>query len=148
MGIRPGFRDRCGISFGVDERTFLMLRPTHILQVDCDRRWRFVALILTFRPSICRIEAPPCFARFLPMAQTYIAWRRHTLLAAIDALPGATGPEAAAAFEDLLRHLNHSLPTQEITATLDDLIKAQPHLCSAHQLEAMRAFRDHLAVAV
>jgi hypothetical protein len=84
----------------------------------------------------------------LPMAQTYIAWRRHTLLAAIDALPGAAGPEAAASFENLLRHLNHSLPTQEITATLDDLIKAQPHLCTARQLEAMRAFRDHLAVAV
>ena len=82
------------------------------------------------------------------MAQTYIAWRRHTLLAAIDALPGAAGPEAAAAFEDVLRRLNHSLPTQEITATLDDLIKAQSHLCTPHQLEAMRAFRDHLAVAV
>ncbi len=82
------------------------------------------------------------------MAQTYIAWRRHTLLAAIDALPVAGGPDAPLVFEGLLRHLNHSLPTQEITATVDDLLRAQPHLCTPRQLEAMRAFRDHLAVAV
>lgn len=78
------------------------------------------------------------------MAQTYIAWRRHTVLSAIDALPGSEDAEVSSPFQGLLRQLNHSLPTPQIAATLDDLLQAQSHLCTPRQLAAMRAFRAHL----
>ena len=84
---------------------------------------------------------------------TYVSWRRDLILSTIDQFSSFMSREGSdtlppadpGVFDELLKQLNRSLPTQDIAITMSDLVTAQTHLCTPQQREIMQAFNQHLA---
>ena len=76
---------------------------------------------------------------------TYVRWKRELILGSIDRFiassdSGTTDRPARPqpSIDGLLQQMSEGLPTPEILATMDDLLRAHRNLCSPQQLEVMQ----------
>ncbi len=76
---------------------------------------------------------------------TYVRWKRELILGTIDRFIDSANSGTAdrteapePTIDGLLQQMSEGLPTPEILATMDDLLRAHRNLCSPQQLEVMQ----------